>query len=97
MIKKSKCNVVWEAIHRFCREKESVMQYKLNINSVFNQKEDYVPSKKAEESPSKSEKEFMTALEDPIVDLDKLKRLSWHGIPRRKPISHSFGLLDQLS
>ncbi len=66
---------------------------KVNINSVYNKDEDYKPVSSplpnTLTSPTlSSEKNYskfrQMVEEDPIVDLEALKNLSWNGVPYSK-------------
>jgi hypothetical protein len=62
---------------------DNPVTYKLNVNNFFNQTEDYVPVKKPETGgETRSEKDYLLLFDEPIIDLEKVKNMAWHGIPR---------------
>lgn len=64
------------------------MQEKLNVSTVFNREEEVKKSqtnKNLEYNSSKQRRDnFESLLTASIVDLEKLKQLSWNGIPQSR-------------
>ena len=61
----------------------------MNLNSVYNKEEDYKPlsspTKGGVQAKTYSEKDIakfkQIIEEDPIIDLEALRKLSWQGVP----------------
>mmetsp|Transcript_36878 Transcript_36878/g.33120 ORF Transcript_36878/g.33120 Transcript_36878/m.33120 type:complete len:203 (-) Transcript_36878:1065-1673(-) len=59
---------------------------KININNVYNKKEEYRPINSQDQSQIEEEKVFYTFGKilngDVLVDMDALKKVSWQGVPK---------------
>ena len=57
---------------------------KVNLNNVFNKNEDqYRPTSKSDIEDKNKQILFQELFEEEIISYDKLKKLSWDGIPSR--------------
>ena len=69
------------------------MQEKLNVTNVFNREEEVKKSQTNKNLEYNSSKQrcdnFEGLLHASIVDLEKLKQLSWNGIPQSTPSAHA--------
>jgi hypothetical protein len=69
------------------KSSEKEMAYnKCNLNTIYNKSEDYIPFSTVTAEKAKEEKnaeKFKQLLDEPVVDLAKLHKLAWNGIPSK--------------